>query len=109
MFKYKLLSGSSADGLFSQFVPDPEVSLRTIDHGATVNGVLVNSLDTAAKVFGDILAEMEYGENARACSVRRDCDVATGAIFEMMPGTPSATGGYVLETERRFAVTLSGK
>jgi hypothetical protein len=107
MREYLLLSGSRESGIGGGlFVADPTIQDRILQHGAVVNGTLVDSVDSAGAIFADLLAKQKFGARAIACVVRRDCSDENCAIFEMTPGTPHPGGGHYLEEEIRFAVKI---
>jgi hypothetical protein len=108
MVEYVLLSSflkSPTGG--GHWVADMAIPERVLKHGAIVSGVLVDGIDSAAAIFADLLAQKEFGENARAWIVQRDCSDEYGSIFDMTPGTPHPGGGHYLEQEMRFAVRIA--
>jgi len=108
MPKYMLLSKFVDSGFGpGHWIADVTLSERTIEQGALFGNVRVDSIEAAAKVFGDLLAGHELGENFCACLISQEFnDGNGGVVFEMTPGVARPGGGYTLHDTMRFAVRI---
>jgi hypothetical protein len=106
---YQLLSKSLPTGLgpcrwvADETIPDDE---RVLMKGAEAGLTVIENVDDAAQIFGDFLAQREYGDRHSAVLVSTQLETPNGIVFEMQPGEPAPGGGYYLQESMHFAVLV---
>jgi hypothetical protein len=106
---YKLLSKSLPTGLgpcrwvADETIPDDE---RILMKGAEARLHHIEKIDDAAQIFGDFLAQREYGDRHSAVLVYTHLEIPNGIIFAMQPGEPCPAGGHYLQELMHFAVLM---
>ncbi len=109
---YKLLSKSLPSGfgpcrwVVDETIPDGE---RLLMKGANVGLNVIEKVDDAVQIFGDFLAQREYGERHSAVLVSTYLETPNGIVFEMQPGEPSPGGGHYLQEPMHFAVLVENE
>jgi hypothetical protein len=106
---YQLLSKALPSGfgpsrwVADETIPDNE---RVLKKGAEAGFSVIENVHDAAGIFGDLLAQREYGDLHSAVLVSTQLDTPNGTVFEMQPGAPSPGGGHYLQEPMHFAVLV---
>lgn len=104
---YVLLSKSVPSGIGPcLWAADEAIEDRVLSQGAVRDGAVVEDLQSASRIFADLIVQNEYGESYSAYRVSVYADIDNGAIFEAQPCTPARGGGVYALEPLRFAILV---